>query len=262
MKTVWISALGDDERGRARVAAATAALKRYGLDARGHFWNEANDKLAWRRALEALCEANAELWLILATEAEMAKPAVRYGLSLMAASLRNARGACFPVLVLWDGQAPAEDALPLLLRPAAVLEQSSTSWPAKVVARINMPAKAAEPDYRLDVLGEERLGQWFEIGPRDGEWHGVVFGVSGDGAAIDFQAVGPKGALPRKTVLEYAQQGLKLQAGSREFSAWAVRNRLDATQSYFVRVQGSPDAILFLPYAEDDEAVATVIALV
>lgn len=262
MKTVWVSALAGSEQGQARVAATTGVLKRYGLGAQGHFWNEANDKLAWRQALAALLAAKADVWLILAGPAAMAKPAVRYGLSLMAAALRNARGANFPVLVLGDGQMPAEDALPPLLQPAAVLDGKAGAWPAKVVAKANMGSKAEAPDYRLDILGEERLGQWFEIGPRAGGWQGVVFGVAGAGAEIDFQAVGPKGSLPDKTVLEFAQQGLRLEAGGREFSAWAVRNRLEEGTSYFARVKGSPEAILFMPYAEDDNADATLLALV
>lgn len=262
MKTVWVSALGAAEKGQALVAATTGVLKRYGLGVQGHFWNEANDKMAWRQALEALLAAKADVWLILADAAEIAKPAVRYGLAMMAAALRNARGANFPVLVLWNGQVPAEDTLPPLLQPAAMLDGTSGSWPAKVVAKASMGIKAEAPDYRLDVVGDEQLGQWFVIGPQAGEWHGMVFGVAGAGAEIDFQAVGPRGALPERTVLEFAQQGLRLEAGGHQFAAWAVRNRLDEGTSYFARVKGSPEAILFMPYAEDDNADATLLALV
>jgi len=255
MKTVWISALAQHQP---RVAAITAQLKRYGLQSRGHFWQDAADKVGWRPAFSALQEARADLWLILADADELAKPGVRYGLSLMAAALRQARGAAFPVVVLWN---TAPTPLPLLLQNALSLEESTPSWQAKIVARANVPPKAAPADYRLDVHGDERLGQWFEIGPREGGWDGVVFGITGADAEIDFQATGPAGSLPEKTVLEFAQQGLQLQVADAEFRAWAVRNRIDAGTSYYARVKGCPDAILFMPYADDSESEATVLSL-
>ncbi len=260
MKNVWISALTENQP---RVSAVTAVLKQYGLNCTGHFWADAPEKMSWRGAMNALLEAKADLWLILADDAEMAKPGVRYALSLMAASLRQVRGAGFQIVFLWNSPAPAADQLPQLLQSATLAEESASSWAAKIVARANMPGKAALTDYRLGIQGDERLGQWFEIGPTTDSWNGVVFGVTGEGAEINFQAVGPRGSLPEKTKLEYAQEGLKIQAGSREFTAWAVRNQVASESSYFVRVKGCPDAILFMPYAgeADSDVSATILSL-
>ncbi len=261
MKNVWISALTENQP---RVSAVTAVLKQYGLNCTGHFWADAPEKMSWRSAVTALLDAKADLWLVLADDAEMAKPGVRYALSLMAASLRQIKGPGFQIVFLWNSAAPAPDKLPQILQSATLAEESAASWAAKIVARANMPGKAAAPEYRLDIQGDERLGQWFEIGPSEGAWSGVVFGVTGEGAEINFQAVGSKGRLPEKTTLEYAQQGLKIQAGSREFTAWAVRNQVDANSSYFVRVKGCPDAILFMPYAnetDDSDVSATILSL-
>jgi hypothetical protein len=257
MKTVWITAF-DKEKDAARVAALSQLLKRYGLATQGHFWVDEPAKLAWRAGLDALFAARADLWLILADDAALAKPSVRYGLSVSAASLREARGAGFPVVL--SGAAGVAD-MPALLGNATVLVENNPAWPAKIVARANL-AKAGEPqDYRLEVIGEEQLGQWFALGPREGEWHGVVFGVHGGGATIDFQAVGPRGKLPEKTVLEYAQEGLTLQAGEREFTAWAVRNRFGPDDAYYARVKGTPESVLFMPYTEDSDASATILPL-
>lgn len=258
MKTVWISALTENQP---RVAAVSEHLKKYGLQCLGHFWADAPEKLAWRAALTALLEARADAWLVLADNTEMAKPAVRYGLSLMVAALHQVKGAGFPVVLLWNSVAPAIGMLPQLLQQATVVEEAAPSWAAKIVAKANMFGKAAAPDYRLDIQGDERLGQWFEIGPREGLWRGVVLGVHGGGAEINFQAVGPKGVLPEKTTLEYAQQGLKIQVGNREFTAWAVRNEVASDASYFARIKGCPEAILFMPYADDADASATVLGL-
>lgn len=260
MKTAWISALSKNEP---RVAAVSQVLKRYGLEPKGHFWIDDNEKMAWRTALDSLLQTKADAWVVLADNEMAAKPSVRYALSLTAAALREARGHGFPIVVLWN-DAPAAE-LPSALLPVTALQEKETSWPAKIVAKASMPAKGAAPEYRFSVAGDERLGQWFELGPRADSsadaWHGVVFGVAGEGAAINFQAVGPRGGLPEKTVLEFAQEGLKLQAGGLEFTAWAVRNEVGAGDSYYARVTGCPQAVLFLPYSEDGEAEATVLRL-
>ncbi len=258
MKNVWISALTENQP---RVSAVTAVLKQYGLNCTGHFWADAPEKLSWRAAMTALLDARADLWLVLADDPEMAKPGVRYALSLMAASLRQVKGPGFQIVFLWNSPAPAVDHLPQLLQSATLAEESAASWAAKVVAKANMPGKAAAAEFRLDIQGDERLRQWFEIGPVEGSWNGVMLGVTGEGAEINFQAIGPKGQLPEKTTLEYAQEGLKIQAGNREFTAWAVRNKVDSASSYFARIRGCPDAILFMPYADDSDVSATILSL-
>lgn len=259
MKTVWITALKEDQP---RVAAVTAVLKRYGLQCKGHFWADQPDKLAWRIALDAMLEARADAWLVLVDGDEVKKPSVRYGLSLMASALRGARGGNFPILTLWNSVPPEEAPLPVLMAQAERLLESGASWPAKIVAKANVPGKAAPAEFRLDVLGNERLGQWFEIGPVAGAWPGVVFGVQGGGAEIQFQAVGPKTMLPEKTTLEFAQEGMKIEVGGNEYTAWALRNQVDDNTSYFVKVKGCPDSILFMPYAEEADAEATILRLV
>jgi hypothetical protein len=67
--------------------------------------------------------------------------------------------------------------------------------------------------------------------------------------------------LPQKAVLEYPQQGLKLNAGEKDYTAWAVRNRLDSGSSYYVRVQGEPEAILFGPPDDGEDADVFVVRL-
>jgi hypothetical protein len=258
MKSIWITALAENQP---RAAAVSAHLKKYGLQCQGHFWQDAPEKLGWRAALTGLLEAKADVWLILADDLEIAKPSVRYGLSLMAAALRQAKGAGFQIMLLWNSPAPPATELPQLLQGATVVEEAASAWAAKVVAKANMPGKAAPADYRLDIQGDERLGQWFEIGPVDGAWDGVVLGVYGEGAEINFHAVGNKGVLPEKTTLEYAQQGLKIQAGEREFTAWAVRNQVGHDASYFVRIKGCPEAIVFMPYADESDVSATLLTL-
>ena len=257
MKTVWMTALGHEE---ASASLVSSTVTGYGLACKGHFWVDAPEKMAWKEALTELLKERADLWLILANAAELAKPSVRYGLSLFAAALVAERGAAFPIVILDPGTGLV---LPDRLVSATVLPLALPTWPAKLVAKANMPANApAAAEYRLNVLGNEQLGQWFEIGPNGAAWSGVVFGVCGERAKINFQAVGSAGKLPEKATLEFAQEGLKLDVGGREFIAWAVRNNIDADTSYFARVEGCPEAILMMPYPDEDAAEATVLGLV
>ena len=257
MKTVWMTALGHEE---ASASLVSSTVTGYGLACKGHFWVDAPEKMAWKEALTELLKERADLWLILANAAELAKPSVRYGLSLFAAALVAERGAAFPIVILDPGTGLV---LPDRLVSATVLPLALPTWPAKLVAKANMPANApAAAEYRLNVLGNEQLGQWFEIGLNGAAWSGVVFGVCGEKAKINFQAVGPAGKLPEKATLEFAQEGLKLDVGGREFIAWAVRNNIDADTSYFARVEGCPEAILMMPYPDEDAAEATVLGLV
>jgi hypothetical protein len=86
-----------------------------------------------------------------------------------------------------------------------------------------------------------------------------MFGVAG--AEITFHAVGPTGSLPPKTVLNYPMQGLKLEMGGKEYLAWAAQNELNAETSYFVKVEGYPESILFGPYSTEQEANVFVVGL-
>jgi len=86
-----------------------------------------------------------------------------------------------------------------------------------------------------------------------------MFGVTG--AEITFHAVGPAGSLPSKTTLNYPMQGLKLEMGDKEYTAWAAQNELNAETSYFVKVEGYPESILFGPFSPEAEADVLIVRL-
>lgn len=250
MKTVWVTALAKDE---ARVKTVMGELKKYGFAPNGHFWVDNLEKMAWLGAREEMKKAKPSLWLVLASDQDLAAPSLRYGLSLMALSTQAASGAGFPTAVLTSGKAPADAAaLPGPLRGALPLADATPAWQAKLVALASKPAAPDARDYRLDVYGDPSIGQWFEVGPTQGAWKGAMFGVAG--AEITFHAVGPKGRLPERTVLEYEQKGIELTLGAKKFTAWAVKNQVEAGHSYYLRVKGEPEAVLFSEYAEGQEA--------
>jgi hypothetical protein len=257
MKTIWLSSLLSSEE---KVKNLIAQLRTYGLEVRGHIWEDDLGKMAWSKPREELIKPEVSLWLILTSEAQLNAPSLRYGLSLLAMTVQAWRGASFPLVVLLDqGTPPSSENMPTALRAADYFLLKDPGMPAKVVARVHTPTGEVTPEYRLDVYGMPQIGQWFEIGPAGNIWPGAMFGVSE--GEINFHAVGPKGSLPEQSVLEYPLKGLKLSMGEREYVAWAVQNPIDSTRSYFVRVNGCPESILFGPYSTQEEAEVYVVRL-
>ena len=253
MATLWITALAKDQ---AAIQALGQHLKRYGIDVAGHFWIDDLEKFAWMDVAEELLKSKASGWLVVPSDDELAKPAVRYGLNALAAVVNARAGREFPTA--WWGVHEVE-AMPTLLRGALRLTEATPAWQAKLVALAHKSGKAPSAPYRFGVHANTQYGQWFEIGPASGSWAGVMLGVQG--GTIDFHAVGPKGELPQKSVLNFAQKDLKLEVGGREYVAWACQNELDADSSYYVRVKGSPDSVLLGPMAQGDDAEAFVLRL-
>ncbi len=254
MATIWITALAKDQP---RVQAISQHLKHYGIDAAGHFWTDNLEKFAWFEACEEVIKAKAAAWLILPSDAELATPSIRFGLSAMALAINGRAGGELPI-VLWGAHEAA--ALPTPLRGALQLTEATPSWQAKIVALASRPRRASAAPYRINVHANVQFGLWFEVGPATGAWEGAMFGVA-EGGGINFHAVGPKGTLPDRTTLNYPQKDIKLALADKEYVAWAAQNPLTADQSYFVRVTGAPASILFSQVAQGDDAEAFVLTL-
>lgn len=253
MATLWITALAKDQ---ARIQVLGQHLKRYGLDVAGHFWIDDLEKFAWMDVAEELLKSKASAWLVLPSDEELAKPAVRYGLNALAAVVNARAGRDFPTA--WWGAHDA-DAIPTLLRGAVKITDATPAWQAKLVALAHKTAKSTPAPYRMGMHANAQFGQWFEVGPTTGAWNGVMFGVQG--GTIDFHAVGPKGELPQKTVLNFAQKDMKLEVGGREYIAWACQNEIAPGSSYYVRVKGVPESVLFSALAQGEDAEAFVLRL-
>ncbi|OGP79431.1 MAG: hypothetical protein A2V86_01815 [Deltaproteobacteria bacterium RBG_16_49_23] len=257
MKTIWLTSVIPSEE---RVKNLIAQLKPYGLDVKGHFWEDEISKMTWAKPREELIKPDVLLWLILASGEQLKSPSVRYGLSLLALTLQAKRGISFPMLILQtDGETPPAETLPTPLRGSNFLSLTDPAMAAKLVVKVNTPVKEILSEYRLDTYGNPHIGQWIEVGPCKGPWPGAMFGVSG--AEITFHAVGPKGSLPTLSSLRYPLKGMKLNLGGKEYTAWAAQNELNSDTSYFVKIEGFPESILFGPYSTEEEAEAFVVQL-
>lgn len=249
------------ERSEEVVKKLMAQMKTYGLEVTGHFWEDDLEKMAWMKPRGELVDSKVVCWAILGADKDFQNPAYRYGLSLLAITVQAQRGLAFPIVFLQTGGATVvPETLTTPLKAVDVLMADSATLGAKLVAKVHGAPKEAIPtEYRLDLYGNEHLGLWFEVGPRQGSWSGGMLAVP-DGEIL-FHGVGPKGSLPEKSVLNYPVEGLKLNWGDKEFTAWAVQNEMDADTSYYVKVKGSPDSILFGPYSLEEEAEVFMVAL-
>ncbi len=258
MKKIWISSLIRDEN---LVKDLISKLKTYGLEASGHFWEDDLEKLAWMKVREELLKSDIAIWVILSSEEALRKEDLRYGLSLLAITLQAAKGLGFPVIILQtEGEPISPEALPTPLKGVEVMSTAGGAFGAKLVAKVHSTGKEENTaEYRLDLYGNEQIGQWFEVGPKEGTWSGGMFAVAG--AEIAFHGVGPKGKLPDKSVLNFPLEGLKLSLGETEYTAWAVQNELDSEMSYFLKVKGFPDSVLFGPYSQEEGADVYVLGL-
>lgn len=256
-KKIWLSALDSSKE---TVQSVMGKLQGYGLAVDGHFFEDNLEKMAWIAARQQLLDTSINLWVLIASAESLAKPSQRYGLAVLALAVQAQRGAGFPVVILQtEGDTILPETLPTPLSGAAILPLAGDGYAAKLVATVHKPEQAKSSPYRIDVYGIQNIGQWFEVGPQAADWQGAIFGVSN--GEILVHAVGSAGQLPEKSVLNYPQQGFKVALGDLEFTAWGVQNIITAEDSYYLKVQGEPEKIMFCPYSSGQETEAYIISL-
>ncbi len=256
-KKIWLSALKCPEE---MVQSVIGKLQSYGLAADGHFFEDDLGKMTWAAPRRQLLNSSISMWLLLSSAESLRQPSFRYGLAMLALAVQAERGLDFPIIILQtEGEAIHPDTLPTPLANARILPLGGDSYAAKLVAIAHTPVQYVQPGYRLDVYGIPNIGQWFEVGPLDSNWQGAIFGVSN--GEITLHAVGPAGQLPEKSVLNYPQQGLQIAMGDCEFTAWGVQNELDSSSSYYLKIEGTPEKIMFCPYSSEEETEAYIVTL-
>ncbi|MFQ5773113.1 MAG: hypothetical protein ACE5GS_01205 [Kiloniellaceae bacterium] len=260
-KKVWLTWMPGGE-GAPQPQDTVATLGRYGLEASGAQWTDDLEKVAWAELGGVLLDrANADLWVLAGRRGDLESPRNRYALSLVTAMVRDGRGGDLRGVCLGLDFAPEAAGMPFLLRSFQLLDGRDGGWPAALVAAAYGAPAPAVHDFRLNVIAHSLVGQWFEVGPREGEWQGVMLGASAEGT-ITHHAVGPRGQLPEKAVLEYPVQGIEAQIGADKFLAWAVQNRLGPEDSYYVRIEGYPTKLIFGGHPGTDQAEVVVLDLV
>ncbi len=259
MKKILITSLTHNEQS---IKSLLVLLQQYHVTVNGHFWIDDLSKMAWGDVKNELMTQDTGLWIIVANQSSLQSASILKGLSGLSLMIQADEKILQPnLLILLEGASTvSSDSLPLALQHAQILPLSAPGLGAKVVKLLHSSAVKFNREYRIKLHPLNELGLWIEIAPSHPlRWDGIIFGVNG--AEINLQGYGSAGHLPERCTLEYPQQGLKLEVSGNEFSAWAIRNTIDSTNSYFARVDKFPDQILFLPYASDDEADAYVLSL-
>ena len=249
-KKVWITSMAKEEK---LITGLLHLAKKYGLAPDGHFWVDDLEKMAWQAPLENLSAREIALWVIAGTQKEFEKDEVRYGLSLLALSIQAKKGIGFPIIFVCPDDSLKTEDLPTPFKGCDIIGADNKSLGAKLTAKANTPVKKIKTEYRLNIHANQGYGIWYEFGPGKGEtWKGVLAG--GLKSSVNAHGVGEKGSIPLKTTLEYQMQGLKLELGKDEYTAWAVKNKIDENQSYYVRFADIPGSILFgqLPDEENE----------
>ncbi|MDD6088898.1 MAG: hypothetical protein PUB69_06275 [Desulfovibrionaceae bacterium] len=246
----------EENGGLAQSLASECA--RFGLTVRAHFWEKKADCASLAPVLQEMADPSCSAWLIAGTAASFHDDGIRKGLSMAALASFGSRGMQFPIILLPASSDPLN-----MPSPFAKSDIVLSSIGAKVTARLHARQKptAEENSYRFAVHALPGLGLWLEIGPSTAPWEGVFLGTAGTGAAPDAHGVGPKGCIPQKSTLHYPVKGMKIESGSRQYEAWGVQNELNPANSYFVRLQAIPDALIFGSFPKEDSAEVFSISL-
>ncbi len=248
MKKIWITALDKDKQ---PVEQLLSTARKYGLSADGHFFEDQLEKMAWAGASEKLSDPGISLWIIAGSAASLTK-SVRYGLTLTLLAAQRSRPDLSTLWIDTAGGLEQTD-LPGVFADTQLLPISHTSLGAKLAAMANMPAKNEKSLFRLCVHANPGIGVWFEIGPGNGmQWSGVVLGTSG--GEIKCHGVGDRGKLPEKCVLEYPLKGMEIEAGDERYISWGIKNVLSHEDSYYVKVDGTVQSLIFGELPSGSEA--------
>jgi len=248
MKSVWITALAKEPD---VVKEIIHQANKYGLEANGHFWEDDLKQMAWLAVREKLKDKAVSLWVVLLSKDAM-NPDVRYGLTLLSLAIKTERPE-LPVLLIDPADRVTKEDLPGIFDTTPFVKGSGTKVAVKFAAMANIPAKQVSVPYHLAVHANPGYGVWFEVGPcRDEDWTGVLFGVRQ--GEIKAHGCGIRGQIPEKCVVEYPIKGMKLASGVDEYLAWGIQNRLTASESYFVKVDGVVVSCLYGPMPDDVQA--------
>lgn len=253
-KKVWLTWMPCGE-GATGPEQSLGLLNQYGLEVSGDYWVDDLNKMAWMELARQLSDSSGpDLWVIAGCRADFESAQNRYGLSMIAAMVAAERATPWQGICLGMDFAPEQAMLPTLLRSFTCLTGLDSGWPSKVVASaFKKTTDGVGDDFRFTVIAHPMLGQWFEVGPQGETWAGVMLGVAGE-SSITHHAIGTRGQLPEKSVLEYPSQGIQAQLGEEEYTAWSVQNSLGPEQSYYVKVEGFPHSLIIGAHPGADTA--------
>lgn len=249
-KKVFISAM---EKNEPAVQALFQAVAKSGFEPNGHFWNLEEKEIT----KEIPCQEieNADVWVIFAL-GEIPKEAT-IGLCYAVLAARLHRKNRLPILFIGP-----ERPLPALLSHAVFI--TPDKLPTKLATSSAIKKPWDDPGFRLCAHNQAGVGFWLEVGPSSGNWDGVLVATDNSlGGKTDFIAVGPKGALPERSELNYPIRDAQLEAAGKSFTGNGCKNAISENDSVFLRIKGVvPSILLCESLSDSDESECRIIDLI
>lgn len=227
-----------EEESRLRQAGfATAVLR----------WEELAGKTQdWMQLSEILDDPAVQAWVI-AGEPEAFSADVLSMTSLLALSLRRESQPGTALVLYGQGRTPE---LPPLMRHVKIWPSSEPFAAHLMAARFRPGATLATP-FHVRAILSPLVGLWLEVAPADGRQEGFTIGALE--AEISAFGVGPRGAVPRKSRLDYPVSGIQGAVNGIPFSACAARNAIGEGEACYCKVECIPRGVFLANYLTETE---------
>ena len=223
-----------------------ALLRAVGFATATIHWTEvATVQRGWMQLLPILDDPAVQAWVFAGHPANFTDELLSQ-ISMLTLALTRAAPPMTAFVLLGSGEEPALSELLGHIR----IFYGNTSFAPKLAALRHKPRQAQPLPFHVKAHLDPLIGQWLEVGPAATDvWEGFMAGVVD--AEITAFGVGPRGAVPQKSTLNYPQCGIKGEWGDQTFSACAAKNSIDADSACYFRMEGCPRLVFVAQYPED-----------
>ena len=210
-------------------------------------WKELDSiQNGWIQLLSPLEDPTVTAWAIVG-KADEFTDAVRCKIALLSLAMEREAPPATAFVIFDEGDFPD---LPYSMSHIRVFRHTQKYAVELLVAKVKPDPLAPTPFYVKPHLNP-LVGAWLELGPPDGEeWPGFMAGLTN--AVVSSFGVGPRGAIPAKSVLSFPMLGIEGNIGERPFNACAAKDTLSSETSCFIRLDGLPDMVFCMGYPDDE----------
>lgn len=203
---------------------------------------------AWIQILEPLDDPGVVAWVIVGKAADFTE-SVRAKVAMLTLALRR-KNPPATAFVLTDGEG-FED-VPYAMNHIHIYRPGQ-KYAAKLLVTTIKPQSFSPLHFHVKAHVVPLVGAWLEVGPPDDEtWYGFTAAVTH--AKIVGFGIGPRGAIPKKSKLQFPILGIEGTLGDLPFSGCAAKDELSSEVSCYMRLDGVPGNVLCLDYPDDDQS--------
>lgn len=246
-----LCALGDhspatEEAGLRRAGFATAVLH----------WKDLADKTNdWMQLAAVLDDPAVQAWVLTGEAADFTEDLL-CRVALLALALDRPTQPGTALVLYGKGPTPA---LPPLLEHVRICGPQDP-FAARLMAARFKPGIALTTPMHIRAVPDPVLGLWLEVAPSAGSAQ-ADFSVGVLEAEITAFGVGPRGAIPARSRMDYPVRGVKGELAGRGFSACAAKNELNEATACYCRVDGIPRGVFLGAYLTEAGQNAEAVVL-